>query len=138
MDEEGRILLPDDDAGSDFGSDFSLSDSEEEGEGEGGLDLRMRALFERWDSDQSGSLEVEEVNRVVALYNEAYTSEEWAELDEEHRMAHGEALGFYGDDGEPDKKMDFEDMKEFLMEEAMECAPAAAAPPRQLLRCAQD
>ena len=76
---------------------------------------RLAALFAQWDADGSGFLEVTEVNRVVALWN----GEDWAAMTVEDKAIHAhEFLGFYDDNGVPDKRLDFVEMKDYLVEQA--------------------
>ena len=59
-------------------------------------ELRMRALFERWDADGSGFLEVAELNRVEAMYN----GEDWDKMNKKERARHGDHfLSSYDDNG---------------------------------------
>ena len=85
---------------------------------------RIKALFRRWDADGSGFLEVAELNRVVAMYN----GEAWEKMDDAARTAHGENfISLYDDNGEADLRLDYREMKEYIVEEARSFGEEGAA-----------
>merc|ERR1712070_562043 len=78
-------------------------------------DHELTCLFELWDMDKSGSLEVGEIGRVVAIYND----KDWDTWTEAQRSEY--TVGFmkwYDKDSKPDNKLSKEELKLFMCTQA--------------------
>merc|ERR1712216_905897 len=78
-------------------------------------DDELGALFELWDTDKSGSLEVGEIGKIVAMYH----SEPWDTWSAEERLAYTtDFMRWYDKDTTPDNKLSKDELKTFIVTQA--------------------